>query len=158
MIYFHKADDKYNPGTLGLNYLVEIDQEGKLRWARNHQFVDTSAGHWKEAGEGLGIVADELPGGVVPTTRRDSGSSSVQSSDPQHYAEPIAGKYRITRLFRKYFTIRGVVNRLLRKTVRRNTWIYVSVSFEAGPKHQPRLTILCQDKNCRPEFPPHNLN
>ncbi|KAF7436724.1 hypothetical protein PC9H_003557 [Pleurotus ostreatus] len=109
-----------------LNYLVEIDQEGKLRWARNHQFVDTSAGHWKEAGEGLGIVADELPGGVVPTTRRDSGSSSVQSSDPQHYAEPIAGKYRITRLFRKYFTIRGVLNRLLRKTVRRNTWIYVS--------------------------------
>ncbi|KAF4573001.1 hypothetical protein EYR36_007511 [Pleurotus pulmonarius] len=109
-----------------LNYLVEIDEEGKLRWARNHEFVDTSAGHWKEAGEGQGIVPDELPGGVVPTTRIDSGSSSVPPLDPQHYAEPIAGKYRIARLFRKYFTIRGAVNRLLRKTVRRNTWIYVS--------------------------------
>ncbi|KAF4605129.1 hypothetical protein EYR40_003912 [Pleurotus pulmonarius] len=118
--------DGYLSDEQRLNYLVEIDEEGKLRWARNHEFVDTSAGHWKEAGEGQGIVPDELPGGVVPTTRIDSGSSSVPPLDPQHYAEPIAGKYRITRLFRKYFTIRGAVNRLLRKTVRRNTWIYVS--------------------------------
>ncbi|CAK5264561.1 unnamed protein product [Mycena citricolor] len=58
----------------------------------------------------------------------DDGGSHTEALDAAatHYAGPQKGKYRITREFRKRFTLRGVVDRLLRKTVRKNTWIYVS--------------------------------
>ncbi|THV07694.1 hypothetical protein K435DRAFT_265613 [Dendrothele bispora CBS 962.96] len=43
-----------------------------------------------------------------------------------HYADPPKGKNRWSRTYHKYFTPKGILNRMLRKTVRRNTWIYVT--------------------------------
>jgi hypothetical protein len=40
----------------GLNYIVRINVDGRLRWQRTGQLVDTSAGHWKDAGNGGGRV------------------------------------------------------------------------------------------------------
>ncbi|KAJ8520108.1 hypothetical protein ONZ45_g3000 [Pleurotus djamor] len=111
-----------------LNYLVEIDSEGKLRWARNRELVDTSAGHWKDAGSGGGIVPEDSPAGTIhgPAANISPLSSRSSLNTPMHYAEPISGKSKVTRMMKKYLTVHGIINRLLRKTVRRNTWIYVS--------------------------------
>ena len=38
----------------------------------------------------------------------------------------------VKRVLQKNFTLRGLLDRLLRKTIKRNTWIYVSVSIRRG--------------------------
>lgn len=117
--------------------MVKIDDAGKLRWARNNELVDTSAGHWKDAGGGKGIVPLEDVGDdneSSPPPRRsfdsvisaDSSLSSGQESAATHYVGEPKGNSRLTRLLRRHFTLHGIVDRLLRKTVQRNTWIYVS--------------------------------
>ncbi|KAK7468805.1 hypothetical protein VKT23_003306 [Stygiomarasmius scandens] len=116
-----------------LNYLATVDEEGKLRWARNNELIDTSAGHWKDAGNGGGIVPDDLPDRPIShqrdsfeTSSSSSSSSSEESNAAMHYAGPPKGKNRWSRAFHKYFTVKGLLDRMLRKTVRRNTWIYVT--------------------------------
>ena len=42
-------------------------------------------------------------------------------------------KNPIKRMLLKNFTLRGLLEKLLRKTVRRNTWIYVSVRIIEYP-------------------------
>ncbi|KAJ6509449.1 hypothetical protein C8R47DRAFT_965570, partial [Mycena vitilis] len=114
-----------------LNYLVEIDSQGRLRWARNHDLVDTTAGRWKDSGDGTGIVPDEetfqalIRGqSIESTSTRDS---SALDDAAMHYTGPPRGKYWLTRALRKRFTLHGIVDRLLRKTVRKGTWVYVAV-------------------------------
>ncbi|KAJ6575022.1 hypothetical protein B0H19DRAFT_933678, partial [Mycena capillaripes] len=116
-----------------LNYLVEIDSQGRLRWARNHELVDTTAGRWKDSEDGKGIIPDEISlarlirgESVESTPSRDS---AALDDAAMHYTGSQRGKYRWTRELRKRFTLHGIVDRLLRKTVKRNTWIYVSVRF-----------------------------
>lgn len=55
-----------------------------------------------------------------------SSISSEESDEVNHYIGNEKGKSKVTRMFHRYFTIKGITNRLLRKTVRRNTWIFVS--------------------------------
>ena len=120
----------------GLNYLVKISDDGKLLWAKNNQPVDTTAGDWKDIPEGGGIVPQDMPdvathdqqpsatGGITRT------SSEVQQNSATHYAGGKTGKEGgpgWKRTLRRFTTLNGMVERLLRKTVRRNTWIYVSV-------------------------------
>lgn len=122
---------------------MQIDSEGKLRWAKNGEFVDTTSGHWKDAGNGGGIVALERPEQIVSERRT---SFDVPPSSPHvlvpdqnvpdeqlHYylgprgnRPPTAGS-RIKRWMWRNLTPRGLMERLLRKTLQRNTWIYVSV-------------------------------
>ena len=45
---------------IGLNYLVQIDNDGKLRWAKTGDLVDTTTGHFKDAGKGRGIIPIEI--------------------------------------------------------------------------------------------------
>ncbi|KAJ7492706.1 hypothetical protein FB451DRAFT_1389061 [Mycena latifolia] len=113
-----------------LNYLVEIDSQGRLRWARNHELVDTTAARWKDS-DGQGIVPDEVSLRQALIRGRSLESTSSQDSAAldtaaTHYTGSQRGKYRWTRELRKRFTLHGIVDRLLRKTVKRNTWIYVS--------------------------------
>jgi hypothetical protein len=115
---------------LGLNYLVKIDADGRLLWAKNNQPVDTTSGRWKDAGNGAGIVPQDLPTIPPKKPRRPASPvSSEQENAATHYAGRTLGKFRWTRYLRRHITPRGVMQRLLKKTVRRNTWIYVSVSF-----------------------------
>lgn len=115
-----------------LNYLVKIGKDGKLLWAKNNQPVDTSSGRWKDSGDGRGILpetAQDRPERV----RRDSfetvssfGSlDSEQENQAWHYADDSDGTKKHSFL-RRYFTLSGLTNRLLKKTVSRNTWIYVT--------------------------------
>lgn len=95
--------------------------------------MDTAAGHWKDRGDGKGIVPDDTSHRPKqPEHRRSFESiapslSSEESVAATHYAGgPVKGKYAWTRALRRYFTTRGIVDRLLRKTIRANTWIYVT--------------------------------
>ncbi|KAJ3857854.1 hypothetical protein EV368DRAFT_29319, partial [Lentinula lateritia] len=129
-------DSKHRYGSNRLNYLVKIDDTGKLRWARNNKLVDTTPGHWKDSGNGGGIVPEDMP--ARPVQRRGSfeavisPSSSVHSDAVMHYLGPPKGKSktRWSKAFYRYFTVRGVTNRLLRTTLKRNTWLYASVSHD----------------------------
>ncbi|KAI0721372.1 hypothetical protein C8T65DRAFT_566375, partial [Cerioporus squamosus] len=135
-------DGKHRYGSNRLNYLVTIDSEGKLRWARNGQLVDTTAGRWKDAGGGKGIVPfdEPTPGTSTSVTRHSFAPSSPSSSGSS--ASSLSGEDEnammhyvglqkqsrnpVKRVLQKNFTIRGLLDRLLRKTIKRNTWIYVS--------------------------------
>lgn len=132
-------------GTIGLNYLVTIDSDGKLRWARNGQLVDTTAGRWKDAGGGKGIVPFDDPTPGASTTANRHSFTPSSSSSPASSTSSLSGddenavmhyvglqkqsKNPVKRVLQKNFTIRGLLDRLLRKTIKRNTWIYVSVSL-----------------------------
>jgi hypothetical protein len=105
-----------------LNYLVKIDSEGKLRWARNNELVDTSAGHWKDLGGGMGIAPTD---GTEPLVtglhhRNSFSDSSIAGSSDQasHYlGHNAGGGNRVSKMFKSRFTTAGLTDRLLRKTV-----------------------------------------
>ena len=121
----------------GLNYLVQIDSEGKVRWSRNGDLVDTTAGRWKDAGDGRGIVPLSYPEPTAPRRRTSFVTPSRRSSSSgfadqvetamHYYAGDKLPRNRFKRLIWRNFTLRGLLDRLLRKTLKRNTWIYVSV-------------------------------
>ncbi|WWC60223.1 uncharacterized protein I303_102789 [Kwoniella dejecticola CBS 10117] len=150
-----------------LNYLVKVDRDGLLRWARNNELVDTAAGKWKDAGDGNGIIPeDDLscdegeeegdqhhskanmedvyastsstpwkqrqhPSGSSSTDSLSSDSYSAESdlddNEDTHYVglDKEEEKGWLERK-KKRLTPGGMRKELLRKTVRRNTWIYVS--------------------------------
>lgn len=127
--------------TLGLNYLVQVDSDGKLRWSRNGELVDTTAGRWTDGGHGRGIVPMEHP---EPTAIQHRHSFVTAPSSPSsestrlsggeveqvmhYYAGRQISRNPVQRILWRNFTLRGLLDRLLRKTIKRNTWIYVSVS------------------------------
>ncbi|KAG9051553.1 hypothetical protein FS837_004063 [Tulasnella sp. UAMH 9824] len=121
-----------------LNYLTKIDSQGRLRWARNNEFVDTTPNRWKDAGEGKGIIptTGEEDDRHDPNARRRSSfdtstsslvssSSSISSRAKHHYSGKDADKGKLRQFFEKHFTVKGVTEKMLRKTLRKNTWIYV---------------------------------
>ncbi|PFH50791.1 hypothetical protein AMATHDRAFT_144143, partial [Amanita thiersii Skay4041] len=116
-----------------LNYLVKIDERGRLRWHRNNQLVDTTAGKWKDAGNGGGIVPrsmsldnkpSKLPSKDIPMVSESEGE---RINPDNHVATQISGSNSFNRFFHRHFTIRGIAKRLVRRIMRNNTWIYVSV-------------------------------
>ncbi|KAF9535365.1 hypothetical protein CPB83DRAFT_753871, partial [Crepidotus variabilis] len=138
--WLEMIDEKHRYGSNRLNYLVKINDDGKLLWSKNDQPVDTTAGNWKDSGDGQGVVPESFPtkskpqeakrmSKPVPFSRSASGSSSSseQANAATHYAGDLEGKSRWSRYIRRYFTPRGLMDRLLRKTVQKNTWMYVSV-------------------------------
>lgn len=112
------------------NYLVRFDEKGLLRWVRNDELVDTSPGLWTEAGDGKGIVHQEPSAPVTqPNSIRRTSFITDGGEDNQitHYnSVPQRSSNKLTKMLREHFTIGGIQERLLRKTTKRNTWIYVA--------------------------------
>lgn len=82
--------------------------------------MDTTAGKWKDLGDGLGITPADAP--EPPATagpHRDSFSDSNSSvSEVDHYLDPeTRGGSCVSRTLKDRFTTAGWTNRLLRKTV-----------------------------------------
>ncbi|KAF9462147.1 hypothetical protein BDZ94DRAFT_1166419 [Collybia nuda] len=126
------VDEKHRYGSNWFNYLVEIDDNGKLFWVKNNQPVDTTAGLWVDAGDGMGVVPQDLPEPPLKeyrTTISTMPSASRQSKEAVHYVDQVVGGYKWSQYLKRYFTPKRIVQRLFRKVIRRNTWIYVSVSF-----------------------------
>ncbi|KAK8861514.1 hypothetical protein IAR55_002335 [Kwoniella newhampshirensis] len=137
-----------------LNYLVKVDRDGRLRWARNDELVDTAAGKWKDSGDGSGIVPDDTSSESYPepplaantddstttgsseTTSDDStesdptgsysAGSDLDDNEDTHYAGVDKEDDGWFEKRRKRLTPGGIRKKLLKKTVRRNAWIYVS--------------------------------
>ncbi|KAF9015070.1 hypothetical protein BDQ17DRAFT_13496 [Cyathus striatus] len=95
-----------------LNYLVKINDEGKLLWAKNDQPVDTTAGHWKDAGNGKGIIPQNMPSTpnrpLIRSRNSSSGNPSEQDNAATHYVGGTKGKYRWTRYLRRHLTPKGI--------------------------------------------------
>jgi D-hexose-6-phosphate mutarotase len=136
------------------NYIVDV-KEGRLVWRRNGKFVDTTTGRWRDLGDGRGIVElgeeeqaelrrqreeraarkghklrddnDSLSSSSSSSSSDDDGEGALNSEEEQaekdrarHYGGD-DGKNKGL----KSFTPAGTWDRLLRKTVQNNVWIYV---------------------------------
>jgi len=59
-----------------------VDKQGKLRWARNGELVDSSKGKWKDLGQGRGIgPADSDPLETAEQAISSSDDSALCDSD-----------------------------------------------------------------------------
>lgn len=130
-------------------YLVQVDGQGRLCWAKNGMRIDTTE-EWKDSLHGIVPVDDPTPAFQPKSTDPNQpkllssdasgspGSSSSSSSNISNassseleaaraakYASPgftdAKGYKKVTHL-----SASTIFNTLLRKSVRKNTWIFVA--------------------------------
>ncbi len=134
------------------HYLVKVDHEGRLVWAKNGIRIDTTE-EWKDSIHGI-VPADDPTPAFSPEVERHtqdrahdnsdfrdhprdrsssrSGSSGYSSREDELEAAR-AAKYANADLDNakgvkklKHVSAATIFNRLLRKSVRKNTWIFVA--------------------------------
>jgi D-hexose-6-phosphate mutarotase len=130
------------------NYIVDV-KDGRLVFRRNGKYVDTTKNRWRDLGNGNGIVElgeeekaelrrqrEERAARRGHKLRDDDSSSSSSSSDDdgldseeeedaKQRARHYGGNESQPKKGLKSFTPAGFWEKLLRKTVADNTWIYV---------------------------------
>ncbi|KAL0257384.1 hypothetical protein SLS55_008195 [Diplodia seriata] len=114
------------------NYLVKIDSEGRLCWAKNGERITTSM-EYKDSVNGIVHNDDGTPAfsrGSTSSSSSASSASSIMSTgsvDPEgeHYVnhdlETAKGIKKI-----KHVSAAAVLNHLLRRSVKPNSWIFVA--------------------------------
>ncbi|KAI5479757.1 hypothetical protein MNV49_003020 [Pseudohyphozyma bogoriensis] len=136
------------------NYLVQVNDKGELVWARNGEKLDTTK-EYKDGGPETGIVKmtpEEMEQrkkeqqerrrrakGGEETSSSSSSSSSSDEEDPEEGREGVkgysdkggtAGQGKGAKQFKArvhyYLSPRAVMDRLLRETINKNTWLYVA--------------------------------
>ncbi|KAB2106674.1 hypothetical protein AG0111_0g4887 [Alternaria gaisen] len=122
------------------NYLVTIDDEGRLCWAKNGERLNTSM-DYKDSVNGIVPADDDTPAygpkaklhsGQSKTLRRSSmisvsSSSSISESEAEaeHYVNEDLDKAKgISKL--KHVSAATILNHLLRSSVKPNSWIFVA--------------------------------
>ncbi len=114
-----------------------MDDKGLLRWARNGELVDTVDDLWRDSGDGTGIVPssedDERPA-IIRRTSFDvapikEGNSLEISSSPSFDGTSVTRTNSLMAWVKKNVTPTGITRRLIRRTIRKDTWIYVAVSY-----------------------------
>jgi len=116
-----------------LNYLVKVDNKGLLRWARNDELIDTVGELWRDSGNGTGIVPSNDKDMIPSVARRtsfdvksiDEASTVHTSSSASDGISPNRTK-TLTEWMKKTVTPTGIARKLIRRTIRKNTWIYVA--------------------------------
>lgn len=124
-----------------MDYLVKINKDGLLYWAKNGELIDTTV-DYKDSIYGIVPVDDPTPAYVPPAAkasieRQDdgasasdmsaSGSSSESSSNRRatKYATPeLANAKGINKV--RHVSATTIFQTLLRSSVKKNTWIYVA--------------------------------
>lgn len=126
------------------NYLVTIDSEGRLCWAKNGERINTTM-DYKDSVNGIVPVDDDTPAygpkaklhsGQSQTIRRSSlislsSSSSLSESDAEaeHYVNEDLDKAKgISKL--KHVSAATILNHLLRSSVKPNSWIFVCLPLD----------------------------
>jgi hypothetical protein len=111
------------------HYLVRVDSKGLLRWVKNDKKIDTTT-EFKDSEEGIVKVEDtdvqNVPPGEEASERRSIDSLDASSSE----SSAVSGTERADKYvndkpgIKKVFLIspQSVMNRLLRKTTRKNTY------------------------------------
>ncbi|TLS22795.1 uncharacterized protein PpBr36_05576 [Pyricularia pennisetigena] len=124
-------------------YLVKIDADGRLCWAKNGARIDTTE-DWKDSIKGI-VPRDDTTPAYSPTlgqAARDPGRSSTGSvssggsdsraSDSEleaaraaKYANPTLDEAKGIKKV-SHVSAATIFNKMLRKSVRKNTWIFVA--------------------------------
>jgi hypothetical protein len=123
-----------------LNYLVKINKDGRLCWAKNGQLIDTTA-KFKDSIRGIVSDTDETPA-FAPAHGEashhshehhedddDSSDSSESSGDASSRANKYASpEYDNAKGVKKitHVSAATIFNKLLRGSVKKNTWIFVA--------------------------------
>ncbi|CAN8101305.1 unnamed protein product [Discula destructiva] len=130
------------------HYLVQVDSEGRLCWAKNGKRIDTTE-EWKDSIHGIVPVDDPTPafqpkitgpnqhsyessqggsnspGAGSSSPISNASSSELEAARAAKYASPgvsdAKGYKKVTHL-----SASTILNTLLRKSVRKNTWIFVA--------------------------------
>jgi hypothetical protein len=123
-----------------LNYLVKIDKEGRLCWAKNGCRIDTTE-KFKDSIHGIVPETDDTPAYTAPSAEAVTGlqddpissETSSDSEDESDGASARANKYANPELENakgikkvKHVSAATIFNKLLRGSVKKNTWIFVS--------------------------------
>ncbi|KAI9726249.1 MAG: hypothetical protein M1834_009078 [Cirrosporium novae-zelandiae] len=126
-----------------MNYLVQVDEEGRLCWAKNNQRINTST-QYKDSMYGIVPEEEHAPtwtanGTEMSSERKHSSTStsSISSNSPSSSLDSERNAYSNEEFKNatgpkklKYISPPIVLNHLLRKSVKKNTWIFVAdVSF-----------------------------
>ncbi|KAJ2956431.1 hypothetical protein NQ176_g11320 [Zarea fungicola] len=114
-------------------YLVNVDADGRLCWAKNGARIDTTE-QFKDSIHGIVPVGDETPAfNPASNTLTDGDDSDSDSSAESKREAERAAKYATPEFDNapgmkrvRHLTASTVFNKLLRKTVRKNTWIFVA--------------------------------
>ncbi|EAT88363.2 hypothetical protein SNOG_04603 [Parastagonospora nodorum SN15] len=123
-----------------MNYLVQIDEEGRLCWAKNGNRINTTP-EYKDSINGIVPVDDNTPAygpngqlisdGQSKTIRRSSMSSSSDTGsehsdvEGEHYVNEDLNKAKgVSKL--KHVSAATILNHLLRSSVKPNSWIFVA--------------------------------
>lgn len=122
-----------------MQYLVMIDDEGRLRWAKNNERINTSM-EYKDSINGIVPKDDSTPayapGGKLESgpshDRRSSTDSSSSESSAEH--SDVEGEHYVNHDLKqskglakiKYVSAATVLNHLLRGSVKPNSWIFVA--------------------------------
>jgi hypothetical protein len=120
-----------------MKYLVKIDDEGRLCWARNGQRITTSP-DYKDSVDGIVPKDNPAPAyssaGKIKSGSHTSSSSSSSSSDSEEHSLVEGDHYvnndldsakGLSKL--KYVTAATILNHLLRGSVKPNSWIFVGI-------------------------------
>ncbi|KLU88128.1 IQ calmodulin-binding domain-containing protein [Magnaporthiopsis poae ATCC 64411] len=119
-------------------YLVTIDDEGRLCWAKNNARIDTTEA-WRDSIHGIVPKDDQTPEfrpAMPGHNTRPLGDSSTGASSRDESAELAAAraaKYATPGLDKakglqkvRHVSAATIFNKLLRKSVKKNTWIFVA--------------------------------
>jgi hypothetical protein len=121
-----------------MKYLVQIDEEGRLCWAKNGERISTTT-DYKDSVDGVVPKDDPTPayqsgGKIEGGSQRSSSSSSSSDSgehsgiEGHHYVNNDLNSHKgISKL--KYVSAATILNHLLRGSVKPNSWIFVSVAI-----------------------------
>ncbi|KAK4565560.1 hypothetical protein LTR86_004177 [Recurvomyces mirabilis] len=118
-------------------YLVNIDRQGRFCWAKDGRVITTSH-EWKDSVNGIVPVDDPTPTwrevttGVAaeptPSDDEDSDLSSIgggsQEDESKYTNEELHNAKGLGKL--NHLSVDTVKNHLLRKTTKKNTWIFVA--------------------------------
>jgi hypothetical protein len=132
-----------------MDYLVKIDKEGRLCWAKNGAYIDTTE-KYKDSIHGIVPDTDDTPAYVPVTAEAANGlqddeesDSSYDSDDGHHhhghhhneadeeaaranrYATPGFDKSRGMKKV-KHVSASTIFDKILRGSVKKNTWIFVA--------------------------------
>ncbi|KAL1637158.1 hypothetical protein SLS56_000816 [Neofusicoccum ribis] len=114
------------------NYLVKIDKEGRLCWAKNGERITTST-QYKDSVNGIVPNDDGTPAYNRDSTSSSSSSSassifssgSVDDPEAEHYVNHDMQKAKGIKKI-KHVSAAAVLNHLLRRSVKPNSWIFVA--------------------------------
>lgn len=116
-------------------YLVKFDKQGRLRWAKNDELINTNP-NFKDSLQGIVPLDDttpafredlRYPGRRLPAEGSGSSSDSGEDSetDGAHYVnEDLSEAKGLSKV--EHVSANAVLNHLLKSTTKKNTWIFVS--------------------------------